>query len=61
MAYLLSVSPGPLFSLFRLLMACVPAECWLVMKMNVGYILCVLADVFVGNLAVGRYSALPDH
>ncbi|PHH63540.1 hypothetical protein CDD81_5727 [Ophiocordyceps australis] len=32
-----------------------------VMTMNVGYFLSVLGGVFVGSLAVGRYSATPEH
>lgn len=30
-----------------------------VMTMNVGYFMSVLAGVFVGSLAVGRYSSVP--
>lgn len=32
-----------------------------VMTMNVGYFMSVLAGVFIGSLAVGRYSAVPEH
>ncbi|KAK8917336.1 hypothetical protein H634G_09081 [Metarhizium anisopliae BRIP 53293] len=32
-----------------------------VMTMNVGYFMSVLAGVFVGSLAVGRYSAAGEH
>ncbi|KAG5965542.1 hypothetical protein E4U56_001743 [Claviceps arundinis] len=32
-----------------------------VMTMNVGYFLSVLAGVFVGSLAVGRYSSVGEH
>ncbi|ETN40009.1 uncharacterized protein HMPREF1541_04284 [Cyphellophora europaea CBS 101466] len=32
-----------------------------VMTMNVGYFLSVLAGVFVGEVAVGRYAAVDDH
>ncbi|VUC32323.1 unnamed protein product [Clonostachys rosea] len=32
-----------------------------VMTMNVGYFLSVLAGVFIGSLAVGRYSSIPEH
>ncbi|KAG5913717.1 hypothetical protein E4U42_000912 [Claviceps africana] len=32
-----------------------------VMTMNVGYFLSVLAGVFVGSLAVGRYSGVAEH
>jgi solute carrier family 31 (copper transporter), member 1 len=32
-----------------------------VMTMNVGYFLSVLAGVFVGEIAVGRYAAVEDH
>ncbi|SPO00018.1 related to Ctr copper transporter [Cephalotrichum gorgonifer] len=32
-----------------------------VMTMNVGYFLSVLGGVFVGSLAVGRYSSTSDH
>jgi len=32
-----------------------------VMTMNVGYFLSVLAGVFVGELAVGRYAQLDEH
>ena len=32
-----------------------------VMTMNVGYFMSVLAGVFVGSLAVGRYSSIIEH
>ncbi|PNY25342.1 Ctr copper transporter [Tolypocladium capitatum] len=32
-----------------------------VMTMNVGYFMSVLAGVFIGSLAVGRYSPVPEH
>jgi hypothetical protein len=32
-----------------------------VMTMNVGYFLSVLGGVFLGSLALGRFSALPEH
>ncbi|KAG6030759.1 hypothetical protein E4U41_007766 [Claviceps citrina] len=32
-----------------------------VMTMNVGYFLSILAGVFVGSLAVGRYSSVSEH
>jgi solute carrier family 31 (copper transporter), member 1 len=32
-----------------------------VMTMNVGYFMSVLAGYFVGEVAVGRYSAIDDH
>lgn len=32
-----------------------------VMTMNVGYFLSVLGGVFIGSLAIGRYSSLPEH
>lgn len=32
-----------------------------VMTYNVGYFLSVLAGVFVGSLAVGRYGAIAEH
>jgi hypothetical protein len=32
-----------------------------VMTLNVGYFLSVLAGVFVGQLAVGRYSSIDEH
>jgi hypothetical protein len=32
-----------------------------VMTMNVGYFLSVLAGIFVGEVAVGRYIALDEH
>lgn len=32
-----------------------------VMTMNVGYFLSVLAGVFVGELAVGRYAQIDEH
>lgn len=32
-----------------------------VMTMNVGYFLSVLAGVFVGSLAVGRYNTSSEH
>lgn len=32
-----------------------------VMTMNVGYFMSVLAGVFAGSLAVGRYSPVPQH
>lgn len=31
------------------------------MTMNVGYFMSVLAGVFVGSLAVGRYGGIPQH
>lgn len=32
-----------------------------VMTYNVGYFLSVLAGVFIGSLAVGRYSLVAEH
>ncbi|KAK5994965.1 hypothetical protein PT974_03354 [Cladobotryum mycophilum] len=32
-----------------------------VMTMNVGYFMSVLAGVFIGSLALGRYSTVPEH
>lgn len=32
-----------------------------VMTMNVGYFMSVLAGVFIGSLAVGRYTVTVDH
>lgn len=32
-----------------------------VMTMNIGYFFSVLAGVFVGELAVGRYSQYEEH
>ena len=32
-----------------------------VMTMNVGYFLSVLAGIFAGELAVGRYAQLEEH
>lgn len=32
-----------------------------VMTMNVGYFLSVLGGVFLGSLALGRFSSLPEH
>lgn len=32
-----------------------------VMTMNVGYFMSVLAGVFIGSLAVGRFSTAPEH
>lgn len=32
-----------------------------VMTMNVGYFMSVLAGVFVGSLAVGRYASTAEH
>jgi hypothetical protein len=32
-----------------------------VMTMNIGYFMSVLAGVFVGELAVGRYAVLGEH
>ncbi|KOS19968.1 hypothetical protein ESCO_005704 [Escovopsis weberi] len=32
-----------------------------VMTMNVGYFISVLGGVFLGSLAVGRYSSVPEH
>lgn len=32
-----------------------------VMTMNVGYFLSVLGGVFLGSLAVGRYSSVTEH
>lgn len=31
-----------------------------VMTMNVGYFMCVLAGLFIGELVVGRYTAQPS-
>lgn len=31
------------------------------MTLNVGYFLSVLAGVFIGSLAVGRYTAAGEH
>lgn len=32
-----------------------------IMTMNVGYFLSVLGGIFLGELAVGRYTALEEH
>lgn len=32
-----------------------------VMTMNVGYFLSVLAGVFVGSIAIGRYTVSAEH
>lgn len=32
-----------------------------VMTMNIGYFMSVLAGVFIGSLAVGRYSSAGEH
>lgn len=32
-----------------------------VMTMNVGYFFSVLAGIFVGDVAVGRYAAMEQH
>jgi copper transporter 1 len=32
-----------------------------IMTFNIGYFFSVLAGVFVGELAVGRYTAADDH